>query len=85
MTLMDIVIDINNYDENKSIYVEGPWEKDSLSIIAFGEDAQHNGLDYFLQVSDAQEFLQDWSEGMSFIPTPEEACRVLIEYAEAKL
>lgn len=89
MKLIDLVSSIDTLDENSTIYATSPWTVESDAIVA-EESADANsssvfereGKQYFLEVFIAREFLNDWEVGLDFVPTDEDRCNRLIQYAQ---
>ncbi len=86
MSLLEVVRNLETFDEEATIYAAEPWTKESLSVVLREPDsggiptaAAEANLRYFLEVFVAQEFLEGW-------PTTTEAdlerkCERLIKYA----
>jgi hypothetical protein len=88
MTLFEIIRDINKFDEAGTIYVKEPWTCDSTAIVAIEPDsgglpkeAESLGLDYFIEVVIARDFLSDWVAALCIAPSTREQCERLIKYA----
>lgn len=87
-TLIEIIGELKTLDENSTIYAAQPWNKNSRAIIALEpesgelpENARKLGLNYFLEVSIAKDFLEEWMKNLNVKPTLEQQCERLIEYA----
>jgi len=87
-TLLELIQDLDSLDEGSTIYAREPWTAQSQVVVAPEPDsgglppeAQKHGLKYFLEVSLAREFLEDWVTNLHREPTLEEKCARLIEYA----
>jgi hypothetical protein len=88
MKLQEVVENINNFDENLTIYAEEPWSCHSKATVAIEPDdgslppeLESIELTYFLEVFIAKEFLEDWTESMSGVVSTEQKCERLITYA----
>lgn len=88
MTLLEVINNIHDSDETATIYAKAPWRPGSIAVLArepesggTPEEAETLGLDYLLEVSVAQEFLEDWVSSLQSLPTPEEQCDRIIQYA----
>ncbi|HEX8814601.1 MAG TPA: hypothetical protein VF753_03795 [Terriglobales bacterium] len=85
--LIDIVRNLDCFDELQTIYALEPWTAESTAIVAMEPDAGYPtqalqlSLKYFLEVSVAKEFLNDWIDSLEERPTIEEQCAVVIHYA----
>ena len=88
MTLLESVRDLDSLDEEGTIYAAEPWTADSRVIIArqpeiggHSAEAQKLGLEYFLEVYIAREFLEGWEKYLDAEATLQQRCARLIEYA----
>ncbi len=86
MTLFEIFQQIDSQDSEGTIYARAPWTLDSEAGVAVeGSEEENNtkerGLEYFLEIFTATDFLTDWKEAQSEISTSEAACNRLIQYA----
>ena len=88
MTLLEIVQNLENLDEEGTIYAKQPWTAGSSAVVAREPDggglpteAERQNLDYFLEVSIAREFLEDWTNNRPSSPTSQEKCERIIRYA----
>jgi len=75
-------------DENGTIYAAEPWEENSAAIIVHEPTsgsspaaAAEVGLRYFLEVSVAREFLEDWVGSLDSEPTLRAKVERLTQYA----
>jgi len=57
MTLKEIIVHLNEFDENKVIFAQKPWSADSLAVVEnLDEDLRipaalkHNGYEYMLEI-----------------------------------
>jgi hypothetical protein len=71
-----------------TIYAAKPWTAKSSAIVAFEpasgglpEAGSREGLNYFLEVFIARDFLSDWESGLDKHPSPAERCERLIRFA----
>ena len=87
MKLIDIIKNIENFDDDLTIYAKKPWTVDSSAILCF-EDEQNeqlttnaHGFEYFLENFIVIETIEGWTNNIQFKPTDEDICMRLIEYA----
>jgi hypothetical protein len=88
MILIDVIESLGSLDEASTIYASKPWTKDSEVVVMLETNphqllplAQQLGLNYFLEVSIAREFLEGWSKSLDAEPTTQAKCERLIHYA----
>lgn len=88
MKLIDIVSQLDNFDEEMTIYASEPWDLNSDALVDFEPDegglpleAREKNLEYFLEVYLAKEFLDGWVENQKAGVSRSEICNRLIEYA----
>jgi len=88
MTLLDVVKTLALLDPNSTVYAARPWSCASPSIVAqepssglLPAEAEALGLEYFLEIQVAQEFVADQVSRQSGAMEAEEQCRLLIHYA----
>jgi len=88
MRLIEAVRDLDFLEEGSTVYAAKPWSEDSEVIVAPEPDsgglplnAQQLGLEYFLEVFLAREFLTGWMASLKVEPTLQDKCRRLIQYA----
>jgi hypothetical protein len=88
MTLLDIISNLDDFDEAATIYAKAPWRCDAVAVVArepgeggLPEEAKRLGFDYFLEVFIARDFLEDWMPSCQSLPTPQEKCDRVIQYA----
>ncbi|PTY03017.1 hypothetical protein DB347_22745 [Opitutaceae bacterium EW11] len=86
MTLLDCIQRIDALPDDSTIYAKHPWmlSSEAKCAVEGSQDeslAKAAGLRYFLEVSIAREFLQDWRPSLKDPPTLEICCERLIEYA----
>jgi hypothetical protein len=79
---------LNDLDEKDTIFVAEPWAENSKAIVApelasggLPARAAGLGLKYFLEVSVAREFLEDWTDTLGTEPSLQAKVRRLIQYA----
>ena len=88
MTLLDTVRQLKDLKANLTIFARRPWTPDAEALVAEEPDggelpreaAAIRG-EYFLEVSLAQEFVDDWLESRPG-SSAEQTCERLIQYAE---
>ena len=93
-TLREIVTSLerlpsgDRYEPGPTIFAKKPWSTDSLAIV-LQEDAVDGvapgqpGFSYFLEVEIAKDVIRVWSSWRGGAePTPEQAVRAAIHYAE---
>ena len=87
-TLINAVKCCESLNQADTIYAKEPWTEQSMVLVAaeppsggLPENVEDLGLQYFLEVSVANEFLTDWCQSLEREPTLEEKCRRLILYA----
>jgi hypothetical protein len=87
MILLETVARLDEFDKSETIYATAPWTESSEAIVAQEPDSgglPHTakvGMKYFLEVSIATEFLEDWSRTLTRPPTIRDKCNRLIHYA----
>ena len=86
--LIDVVNNLNAYDSEHTIYASEPWTHSSVAIVVGEPDsgevpreASDLGLEYFLEVFIASDFLEDWMADLQANPSAEQKCARLIAYA----
>jgi hypothetical protein len=89
MTISDIIHNLEDLNSERTIYARQPWSPNSLALVVeepadgkLPEEAISGGLVYFIEISIAQEFLEDWTNSQSTEPSHEARCSRLIHYAE---
>jgi len=75
-------------DQDATIYAAEPWTDESAAIVAIEppsgglpEETTRRGLKYFLEVSEARDFLTGWEATRSESPTAQERRARIIRYA----
>lgn len=88
MRLIDLVENLDSFDDEAIIYATEPWTQDSSASVqvdqASGESpraAPSSGMTYFLEVFIARDFLEDWRSNRIEAPSLEEQCERLVKYA----
>ena len=88
MKLIDVVANLNSLNSDATIYAAEPWTFDSIAIVeveppsgGFPEEAVRQGLKYFLEVSIARDFIEDWESKRSKVHSDTQRCERLIRYA----
>ena len=89
LRLGDLVQTLPELDVEHTIYARAPWSENSEAIVA-AENADGRppgaavqaGLQYFLEVSVAREFIEDWSASLTGRATTSATVQRLIKYAE---
>ena len=88
MTLVELVRNLKNLDDNLTIYIEADstWSNSSAVIITFEPDdgslpTDAIEMEYFLEVHTAKEVLNVQQSRWEATPTLEEKCAALIHYA----
>jgi hypothetical protein len=89
MTLLDFVQSLEDLDGDLTLYARKPWTEASPAVAevepqdgALPEAAIREELAYFLEVSIAREFVQDWEQWLQAKPSATQRCARLIEYAK---
>lgn len=85
MTLIEIISNINSFDEDHTIYVSRPWSSTANAVVCQEPEdgtlpTNAIGMEYFIEVFLLIEFLEDWKERKG--KTLEEVCDRIINYAE---
>ena len=86
MKLIEAVQKLATLDGDLTIYARDPWAllSDAQLAVEGSEDEKKikiEGLRYFLEVFVAREFIEDWKPTQKMLPTDEQSCARLIEYA----
>jgi hypothetical protein len=86
--LGDIVTRLSEFDVSDTIYAAEPWTEDSNAIVAYEPEsgglppeAAEANMKYFLEVSIASDFLEDWIASLQDEPSASATCERLIQYA----
>jgi hypothetical protein len=88
--IVDRLAELGDGDE-ETIYACEPWTEDSDAMVALPDferkpydiplEATEAGMNYFIEVFIAREFLEDWIASLNEKPTLAATCQRLIEYA----
>lgn len=88
ITLADIAKRLSDLDDNDTIYALEPWTEGSEAIVApepesggRPPEAAEAGMKYFLEVSIANNFVEDWISSLDDEPSEAAVCQRLIQYA----
>jgi hypothetical protein len=88
MKLVDVVRELDSFDDDSVIYAAEPWNANSAATVVRelpGDDSAANkealGLAYFLEVSVAREFLEGWVANLGSQPSLDHKCSRLVQYA----
>jgi len=88
MKLRDVIDRLSEFSTEDTIYAVEPWAEQSEAIVAREPDtgglpsqASKTGMKYFLEISIAQEFIEDWFASLDEQPAPSTVCQRLIDYA----
>jgi hypothetical protein len=79
MRLIEVVRDLDSFNQEHTIYAAEPRTCGSNTFVAPESDAQE--LTYFLEVFVARELLEGWTASLQTKPTLAEKCARLIKYA----
>ncbi|QEX16440.1 hypothetical protein FRZ44_17330 [Hypericibacter terrae] len=86
--LAEIVERLSEFDGNDTIYALEPWTEDSDAIVApepksggLPPEAAEAGMKYFLEISIASDFVEDWITSLKEKPSSSAVCQRLIQYA----
>jgi hypothetical protein len=89
MTLRDIVQKLKQADHKATIYAVKPWNIHSEAMIALEpeegglpSEAKTKGMEYFLEISVAQDFMEEWIKSQKPDVSLEVQCDRFISYAE---
>lgn len=87
LTLESVLRSLVPFNSDDTIYSAEPWNKGSAAIVVpepdtggIPHEAQQYGLKYFLEVSVAREFLEDWKSGLNREPSSDELVERIIHY-----
>lgn len=88
MTLLEAIENLDSLDENSTIYAVKPWTKSSETMVALESktgdipiEVVQLGMEYFLEVFIARDFVSDWAANLATRPSLGEKCERLIYYA----
>jgi hypothetical protein len=86
--LGDVIDRLSEFDCEDTIYASEPWTEESEAMVTRDPDAgglpievSDAGLKYFLEVSVARDFVEDWLASLDDQPTPPAVCQRVIGYA----
>lgn len=89
MKLIDVINQLDSFGDESTIYVEQPWNPDSIALVAveseeggIPDEAAKINAEYFLEVFLANEFLEGWLANLDQTPPIKDQCLRLIKYAE---
>lgn len=88
MTMADVISSLGSFDAEDTIYAALPWSEKSAALVAHElesggvpSEERAQGLEYFMEVFVARDFLEDWKSSLKMNPSREEICAKLIHYA----
>jgi hypothetical protein len=88
MKLLKVIQELDTLDKESTIYASKPWTESSTAMVLpepeagdIPREADELGLNYFIEVFIAHEFLTDWEANLDKTPTIHEKCERLIQYA----
>lgn len=88
MILLDVIRDLETFENEGIICARKPWTENSEAIVVIEPqarrlpaEAEKLGMDYFLDVFIARDFLEDWKANLDIEPTLQQKCARLIKYA----
>ena len=88
MKLIEVIENIDKFDESYTIYAITPWHENSECIVEYESDdgslpdaAKSQQMDYLLEVFLVKEFLDGWIKDLSKPHSSKDICRRLVEYA----
>jgi len=88
MTLLDVIRDLESFDNEGIICATKPWTESSQAIVVvepqarrIPAEAEKLGMNYLLDVFIAREFLNDWIANLNIEPTLQQKCARIIKYA----
>jgi len=88
MNLGNLIDRLSELDSEDTIYAAEPWTEQSKAVVARESDngglpqvAVDGGMKYFLEVSGAQEFVEDWLSSANQPPTPSALRQRIVSYA----
>lgn len=86
--LGEVIDRLSDFDGEDTIYALEPWTTESEALVAREPDmgglpseALHAGMKYFLEISIARDFVEDWLASLDARPTPSAVCQRVIDYA----
>ncbi|PTY04247.1 hypothetical protein DB347_20330 [Opitutaceae bacterium EW11] len=88
MTLLEATNKLGEFDPEHTIYAVEPWSPTSTAIVGaepqegtVPADPESRGMSYFLEISVAQDFIEDLEASLPKKPSANERCQRLIDYA----
>jgi hypothetical protein len=88
MTLIEVIRDLKSFDNEGIICATKPWTDNSAAIVVvepgartLPAEAARLGMEYFLDIFVAREFLEGWGKSLGANPSLQEQCARLIQYA----
>lgn len=88
MRLLDTIRLIDTFDARSTIYAALPWTHESAVVVDVEPEgggvpisAQDRGMTYFLEVAVIREFLHEWEPALGGVPSHEDQCTRLIQFA----
>jgi hypothetical protein len=88
VTLIEVIQNLKSFDNEGIICARKPWTENSEAIVVIEPqarqlptEAKKLGMDYFLDVFIARDFLEDWTATRDTEPTLAERCARVIKYA----
>jgi hypothetical protein len=85
--LVDVIDRLSEFDGEDTIYASEPWTEESEAMVArepnaggLPPEASRAGLKYFLEISIARDFVEDWIPSLDARPTSA-VCQRVIDYA----
>ena len=88
MRLVDVIDKLAEFDSEDTIYALEPWTAESEAVVArepaqggLPPDALEAGMKYFLEISIAKDFAEDWRNSSDGHPNAWSVCQRVIEYA----
>ena len=89
LKLIDMIDQLDIFDDEGTIYMEQPWSPDSVALVAvepedggIPDEAAKIKAEYFLEVFLANEFLEGWLSSLDQAPSLKDQCLRLIEYVK---
>ena len=88
MKLLEVIQELDTFDNQGTIYAAKPWTENPEAMVmqesesgAPPSEAEKLGLKYFLEISIAHDFIQDWMASLDVEPSSLQKCLRLIQYA----
>ena len=86
--LVEIIGALSEFDVEDTIFASEPWSEGSSATVAREPltgrplaEAKMAGMKYFLEISVAREFVEDWIATLEDPPSSHSLCERLIQYA----